>query len=290
MPFDVSSGYTPPSKKKKVLPAPSGPGFGGLPDFSNLPGGAGANYVAPTFAQILANDPMYQAAIAGLGAQSVSDRASLTAARQRALIQFGAIPNFPSYAGVGDVGADITPGVRSLADQNTAAGLSTEARLAEADKIAQQQLVDSLAARGMYRSGALGSGLGKEQLDYTRQQYDATQKLLDYLAGVQTAFTQAENARIAAENAAKGDALNRAAASNPVVPTPPGGFDIGYGDTSSTAPITGGSWGFGGGGAAGTLPPGWKIGPDGNAVYVGTTKKKTTFKPAAKNPLNRSHA
>lgn len=173
---------------------------------------------APNIAEILGGDPFYQQLLADMRAQSVSDRASLKAQRQRALVNFGEIPDFRSLIGggaVGDIESDITPEIRSLAEQGTSSGISTIARLEEARKDAARQLSGFLAGRGLVRSGETGYQQGRQQTDYTRARYDSTQELLDYLAGYQSAYTQAEQERQSAQQAASMTALQNYLASNP---------------------------------------------------------------------------
>jgi hypothetical protein len=180
--------------------------------------GGGGGGGAPNLAAILGGDPLYQQYLADLRAQGISDRAGLRDARQRSLVNFGEIPNFRSLVGgnaVGDIEADITPEVRSLAEQATTSGISTRARIDEARKDAARQLTGYLVGKGLLRSGETGFQQNRQQTEYTRANYDATQQLLDFLGGAQSSYTQAEQARKMAEQQAAMSALQGWLSMNP---------------------------------------------------------------------------
>ncbi len=142
-------------------------------------------------------DPNYAQAAADLGAQGAADAATLKAQRQRALIQFGEVPNFADAAGLlgANFSADIGGNTADLAKKNTTAGLSTVARINQHNTDLINGIRNNLAARGGLRSGETGYKLGRENTDYTRAQYDARQKLVDYLAGANAAYVAAQRAR-----------------------------------------------------------------------------------------------
>jgi len=134
------------------------------------------------------------------------DKAGLTAARQRAIAQFGFAPDFsnmdPSFlsalnaAGAApDLAGDLTPEVRALAEKNTAEGLSTKARLEKANKDALRAIKNTLASRGMLRSGETGYQLGEQNLAFKQANADAVGKLNEYLAGVAQAYADSEKQR-----------------------------------------------------------------------------------------------
>lgn len=130
---------------------------------------------------------------ADISANGVADRSQLTAARQRAIAQFGFVPDFngqdQQLLGP-DFQSDLTPEVRGLAQQNTAAGLSTEARLNQAHTQQRQALINALAATGRLHSGEAGYQLGLDQQQFSQGQYDANQKLLDALSGYAGGYAQ----------------------------------------------------------------------------------------------------
>lgn len=142
-------------------------------------------------------NPALDAYKALLDAQSVADRESRNAAIRRALIMFGQIPDNFGYTGLSqsDLGQIIDPTTKELAAKNTESKLSTVARLLDWNSQQQRSIKNQLAAKGVYRSGETGYQLGQQQTRYTQNEYDAYQQLVDYLAGAQTAFVQAENAR-----------------------------------------------------------------------------------------------
>ena len=177
------------------LPAP---GAGSTYTWANPTSPTYAPPPMPSLSDLLAGDPIYQQQFAQLQAGGVYDTSTANAARARALIQFGQMPDLSGVQGlIGDL-SGLDPNTGTLAQQNTTAGLSTQARLSQANTDAIRRIKAVLGARGLFRSGETGYQLGREQTDYTRAQYDARQKLVDYLAGVQSALVQAERARQAA--------------------------------------------------------------------------------------------
>src|SRR5665213_1024195 len=91
----------------------------------------------PDWTASIQNDPGYQAALQAGDAAGIQNAAQRAQATQRALIQFGLVPDLAGSAAklglgsqaLGFLGQDITPDVTALAQQNTANGLSTEAQL-----------------------------------------------------------------------------------------------------------------------------------------------------------------
>lgn len=100
----------------------------------------------------------------------------LNDARQRAIINFGD-PTLASEAGFG-----IDPQAAAFAQQNYLSGNSTLARLDHAHQIAQQQVINRLAAHGILNSGDLGYLEGQENQSYGNNVYDAQQAVLDQLS------------------------------------------------------------------------------------------------------------
>ncbi|HEY5987785.1 MAG TPA: hypothetical protein VIV12_15630, partial [Streptosporangiaceae bacterium] len=143
---------------------------------------------------------------------TAADKAALLAQQKRAIIQFGEqIP-----------GTDVGKEALGSALQNTQAGLSITARVNQAHQDAIRQLTNTLAARGLLRSGETGYQTGREHLAYGTAQYDARQKVLDYLSGIQSAYDQAQQQR----QWALAQAAMQAAQSvpqYPVIPPPMGG-------------------------------------------------------------------
>lgn len=180
------------------------------PQLAQQPGGqpqGGLDYTA-----LFTSDPILQAALGQITAQNQQAQTALTAARQRALIEHGAIPDpgTLSSALTGNVGDDITDSTRQLAGQATEAGLSTLARLRRDYERQQEADVANLAGRGMLRSGAYRQHSTENLRNLQLGQYDAQQTLLDRLAGLWQGYQgqQADSASRAAS--ATGDALTRA--------------------------------------------------------------------------------
>lgn len=133
--------------------------------------------------------PYYQSVLANVNAQNAAAGQNRREAIQQALIRFGLVPE-----GFQDRYGDIDPATRTLAGENTATGISTQARLLEARKEAIRQFSRSLAARGLRRSGARGFGLRKRQLDYDRANTDALDELLAFIRGQYGTYAGVEQA------------------------------------------------------------------------------------------------
>lgn len=189
----------PPAPPMFTLPTISAPPFlgGSLPP--SVTGGIGAHTPAPgggNYQNLLASDPLYQQMLADAKAASAADLAARNAAIQRALISFGELPTYSGPSSLGfDLTGLVTPEIQQLIQQSTTSGLSTVARLAEQDKLAQRGIVNNLAGRGLIFSGDTGYRLGQEQQAYQRAQYDARQQLLDALMGIQGGYVSSERAR-----------------------------------------------------------------------------------------------
>lgn len=143
---------------------------------------------------LIENDPLYKQTAADVAASRIASRAQLSAARQRALTMYGETPDLSgaNQALVGDIASDINGTVQQLAQQNTAAGLSTVGRLGQAYHDNVKALQDSLAARGILSSGETGYQLGRQNTQYQQSKYDALQQLLDLLANYQGSFLSNE--------------------------------------------------------------------------------------------------
>lgn len=153
---------------------------------------------ADYYLQLIQSDPGYLQIKAALEASRVSAAAQRASDVQRALIDFGIVPE-------GFLSEDVSDLTRNLAQQSTSSGLSVAARLQKAHQDSVRNIQNNLAARGILQSGETGFQLGEQQLASAQAQHDATKQLLDYLAGVQAAFAQgeAERGQTAAEAAAE---------------------------------------------------------------------------------------
>lgn len=163
------------------------------------PGAAPAGSVTipgftPDYGQLIANDPLLGQLRSDLGAQGIADLGARNAAIQRALVQFGEVPDLQDAArqlGFDLSGIDVET-TRQLAGANQQ---SVTARAKRQHEKNVQALQDFLAARGALRSGALGVGLQEEQDAYEGGLYDSRLQLLDYFSGVQQAYLDSERGR-----------------------------------------------------------------------------------------------
>lgn len=210
----------PPAATPGVTPPPQQPGY-------DQTGGYGG-YQAPQ----VDYSALLQSLLAPLQAEaagmSKADAAALRAAQQRAVIQFGSSLEGadPGLVGAG-FGKAIDQRTLGLAQKNTAAGLSISSRLGTAHQDAVNQIRNTLAARGLLRSGETGYQLGREQTAYTQSQYDSRQKILDYLAGIQSAFQTAEQQRqwaLAMQAAQSAQSMPFYPPPQPVYGPPPPGY------------------------------------------------------------------
>lgn len=135
-----------------------------------------------SYADQLQNDLILQQQLSGINAGATAHAAQLTALRQQALAQFGEIPANLNGTLTGDVNSDVDQTTRDLANTATQSGMSTVAQLQKAYQTQQESDINSLAARGMIHSGALGQHANLDLTAYQQSQSDATQKLLDYLS------------------------------------------------------------------------------------------------------------
>lgn len=167
------------------------------------------NTLSPTdwYQQQIGNDPILGQQLAGFNASGVSNQAGLNAAQQRALIQYGGVPDPALLAKYGVAGIDAT--TSDLASQNTASGLSTLAKIGNAYKQADQSSVASEAARGLLHSGAYGQHAAENLLNYNQEQDTGTQALLDYLSGIYNGYLSQQQSLQNSAASAQGDALTR---------------------------------------------------------------------------------
>jgi hypothetical protein len=183
----------------------------------------------PDYRSLILNDPIYKQQIAAFSADAVQAAAERKANIDQALIHFGQIPNLTSaISGLGlspssdlfqSLGQDVDAATVKAAQGLTSAGLSTVARLQTGHTTALDNLMNTLAARGIVRSGATGVGTDLENKNYIGAQYDARQALLSYLSGVQAAWAQAQSTNLHGQAQAASDAAARAAAGQPPVGT-----------------------------------------------------------------------
>lgn len=183
-----------------VLPrGPIGPGVGG-PGVGSRPSIQPIDKVKKkSFQDLINSDPIYAQLRDSLAAQGIVDAASRRSAIQRALINFGLVPDFAKAGLSGDalgfLGQDVDPATRSQAENMTGQGLSFLARLNKANAGAVTDLKNELAAKGILESGATGYGLNEQAGRYKESLFDAEQQLFDTLMGYIGTYTEGERAR-----------------------------------------------------------------------------------------------
>jgi hypothetical protein len=178
-----------------------------------------AGAYTPDWAKLISSDPGLLDAQNALLAGSAGDLASRNALIQRALVNFGSVPDLATLAKQLGLSQEDLSGlagsdVQRLAQENTDAGLSTQARLAQANQDAIRQLTNQLNARGLLNSGESAYELDRQDTGYRQAQSDATQKLLDYLNQYQQGYASAQAQRAQALASAYGSAADRQFASN----------------------------------------------------------------------------
>lgn len=181
------------------------------------PGPITVGKYTPDWASLIANDSGFLQDQSYLGASNVANASQRDAQIQRALVQFGGVPDI---AGIGKslglspedvqkLQESLGPGIQDLAKENTDAGLSTESRLAQANTDAVRQIKNQLNARGLLNSGETGYQLGKQQQGYSQAEYDANQKLLDYLNQYQQGYLSAQTSNAQALGTSASNAADR---------------------------------------------------------------------------------
>lgn len=197
--YDPDSGnvfYGP--KSQPIIPskiASVGGGGGG--------GGGGFGGGSFDYSGLINSDALLGQQKTDLAADSVSDASSRASAIQRALVQWGLIPDFFNSANklglnsdtLGYLKSDVTDRTRQLAEANTKEGLSLSARINKAHTDQIRAIKNALAARGMAGSGEMGYQLGEEAQQHKQGMTDAEQQTLGYITGAINAFAQAEKDR-----------------------------------------------------------------------------------------------
>lgn len=219
--------------------APASYGTPGIPEYK------------PDYAKLINDDSLLGQQRVDLAAGGIASAAERKAANDRAYIQFGEPLDLTSTVnGLGldrnsplfqSLFADIDPTTQNAAQALTNSKLSTSYGLRAQHEGNLDTLLSALAARGSVRSGATGVGTGIENQNYLGSQFSARNSLLQYLAGVQAAFGQSEQARQNQLAQYLNDATTRQIAENPyraAVPAIPG--ERGPNDTTVLPGDTGG--------------------------------------------------
>lgn len=149
----------------------------------------------PDYNALLQGDPLLGQFRADLSAQDISEAAQAAARAQQAFIGFGEVPNLPQGLFDPIFGTASDTATSQLASKNTEEGLSLLARIQKQRADVQQRIIDQLTGRGILRSGETGYQLGQNGLAYKQAQFDARQKLMDYLNGILQQVTSARGER-----------------------------------------------------------------------------------------------
>ena len=171
----------------------------------------------PDYASLINTDPVFSQLRSDLAALGVSDAASRAASTQRAIAQFGLVPDLNGLQGLNAsmLNEDITPEARALAQRNSEAGLSITARQERQFQNALRQMRNALAARGALRSGEAGFQAQELQRDYDAARFDTTQQLVDFIAGLQAGFADRERQRQMQQSQGAESAMSRQMQLNP---------------------------------------------------------------------------
>lgn len=198
-------------------PYPAGPG--GIPSPAPaLPSNAPA-WKPPDYKGMIGQDEIWQQMQKQLAARGIENETTRNAALTRGIAQGGfdvdtakalqAMGIDPNSA-AGQSILNVMKQAQPLAAANTTAGLSQKARLEQQNKIAVRQLMDTLGAQGMARSGLTGQQLSRQDLSYRQATADTINQLLDYMSGAQQAYIQAERERQNQYVSGLAEATNRA--------------------------------------------------------------------------------
>lgn len=147
-----------------------------------------------------------------LGANTAQNQDQLNAELANAYETFGNNIDLSKLAqSLGMTQADLQnvlgPDVQKIAQENTDAGLSTQARLQQQNDQAKRTMMADLNKRGLLHSGETGYEADQLNTSYRQAQSDAYQKFLGYLQQYQQGYLSAQNA-----NAGKlADAISSAA-------------------------------------------------------------------------------
>lgn len=169
------------------------PGLTGRGNTQQQTTGGGSPYAS------LLQDYMNQAR-ADFGAQSTAERGDLINAIRKYMISYGSSPNFDVMGGLGKDAQGYlkealdtkTLGLMKKAEEE---GLSSHARLGQANEKATRLIPAALAARGILRSGQTGSDLADQAMQYKQSGYDMLNELMGAITGGVSNFQNAERER-----------------------------------------------------------------------------------------------
>jgi len=212
-------------------------------------------------------DPGLNLITGQLSSGDVSNLGQRNAEIQQALVSFGGPVDLNQIASKLGLSANDLQGldsatIQQLAQQADQSGVSTSARLNQANATAVAGIKNALAARGLLHSSELNNELNTQNQNFTNAQFDARSKLLSALQQYQQGYL-AYKAQMAQQLAqAINDAANRAV-SQYGGQTQPNGPDVGGGTPQPTS-------GYLPGGTPGSAPAVQPGGP-GTAAINGAT-------------------
>lgn len=158
--------------------------------FLGLPGNAqygSGGYTAPTGAFDFTTDPTYQAALAQQQLGLAQLQNNLKAQAEQAVIGFG------DPALLGQISFGYDPQAADFAHQNYLSGNATLARLDKQHDLNRKAIINQLAGRGLLFSGDTGYQEGQADQAYGNDVYDARQKVLQLLSGLQGNYLSASS-------------------------------------------------------------------------------------------------
>lgn len=155
---------------------------------------------------LLASDPVLQATLRAISGQGAQDQIALSEARNRALTQYGAVPD---ASVLGGLAPDITDVTRGLASDATASGLSTLGQLHHGYEQQQGGDIASLAGRGLLRSGAYRQHSMENLQGLQTGEANAQTGLLDSLSGLWSGYQGQQQQNAQQAQGATSDALSR---------------------------------------------------------------------------------
>ena len=174
-----------------------------MPRFSSTPVGLAAlrgQQSSPQqrenpIAGILA-DYMNQAR-ADFGAQSSAEKGDMINNIRKYMISYGAAPDMEGLSkdAQGYLKQALDPKTLQLMQTAEKEGLSSRARLGQANEKATRLIPASLAARGILRSGQTGSDLGDQAMQYKQSGYDMLNEMLGAITGSVSGYQNAERER-----------------------------------------------------------------------------------------------
>lgn len=200
--------------------------WGGLSDPTYWTGGSNASNPSATnssgagslttddWQKLIAGDAGLQSVQALLAGGQAADQNALGAEVKNAYETFGKPVDLVSLASqLGMSQADIQnylgSDAQKIAQDNTDAGLSTTARLDQANQNALRSITANLNKRGLLNSGETGYQLDQQNLGYRQAQTDAYGKFLGYLQQYQQGYLTAQQQRAASLAAAISAAADR---------------------------------------------------------------------------------